>query len=682
MRSVETTVCPHDCPSTCALEVEIEDGRLAGVRGGRRNPYTAGVVCAKVARYAERFHHAERLAHPLRRRGAKGDGDFVRIGWNEALDEVAEAFLKAEQRHGAEAVWPYWYAGTMGLVNRDGINRLTHAKGYSRFKSTICVELSNVGWKAGYGKRWGVPAEEAGAHANLIVVWGCNPVSTHVNLMTHAARARKRGAPLVVVDPYLSGTAKAADLHLPVRPGTDGALACAAMCAILEMGLEDGDYLARFTDWDEGVEAHLRSRTPEWAAPITGLDPGLIRRFARMWGEAKPAWMRLGFGFTRSRNGAQQMHAASCLPILTGAWQIDGGGALYNQGDFYRWDKTLIEGEDVIDPAVRELDQSRIGPVLTGDRRDLGDGPPVTALLVQSTNPMCVAPELGKVAAGFARDDLFVAVHEQFMTETAKMADIVLPATQFLEHDDVYQASGHSFVQVGRRLFPPYAEARSNHEVVCGLAKRLGAEHPGFSMSERELADDLLRRSGRPGFEEVAASGGHDVMPDADTAHYRNGFPTTTGRFRFRPDWRSFGRDGGRMAPLPDHLAVTDEATAERPYRLVAAPARQFLNTTFTETAGSRQREGEPTALLHPDALARLGVADGGRVRIGNERGAVELPAKAAEGQHPFTVVVESIWPNRHWRRGLGLNQLLSAESSPPNGGAAVHDTSVWVERA
>ncbi len=377
------SVCPHDCPSVCALEVEkLPDGRLGRVRGSERNAYTAGVICAKVARYHERYHHPDRLGFPLRRKGAKGSGDFERISWEAALDEVAEGFARAEQRHGSETVWPYWYAGTMGLVNRDGINRLTHAKRWSRFKSTICVMLSDTGFRAGHGRRWGVPATEIGSASDLVVVWGCNPVSTHVNLMSHIAKARKeRGAKLVVVDPYRSPTAEQADVHLALRPGTDGALACGVMHVLFAEGFADRDYLARYADVPDELERHLRSRTPAWASAITGLPEATIREFARLYGATKRSYLRLGYGFTRSRNGAAAMHAASCLPVVTGAWQHEGGGALYNMGDLYRWDKTTIEGLDVMDPATRLLDQSRIGPVLTGDPSDLAGGPPVDALL-------------------------------------------------------------------------------------------------------------------------------------------------------------------------------------------------------------------------------------------------------------------------------------------------------------
>lgn len=677
------TVCPHDCPSVCALEVEkTAAGRLGKVRGSDRNAYTAGVICAKVSRYAERYHHQDRLAFPMRRTGPRGSGQFARIGWDEALDSIAVNLARREQAHGPETIWPYWYAGTMGFVQRDGIQRLTHTKRWSRFKSTICVMLSDIGWRAGYGQRWGVPAETAGAHSDLIVVWGTNPVATHVNLMSHVARARKRGAGLVVIDPYRSGTAQQADLHLAVRPGTDGALACAVMHILFRDGWADRAYLAAHSDAPSELEQHLEARGPDWAAAITGLAVDQIESFAKRYGEAVAPWVRFGFGFTRSRNGAAVMHAASCLPIVKGAWQQPGGGGLYNMGDLYHWDKSLIDGTDVMDPATRLLDQSRIGPILLDDARDLQGGPRVTALFIQNTNPMCIAPELNLVHQGFAREDLFVVVQEQFMTETARQADILLPATMFLEHDDIYQASGHSRFQIGRRIFEPYADVRSNHHVVCALAERLGAEHPGFHLSEWQLIEDLLARSGWPDAETVHAAGGWEALPDDATAHFQNGFPTATGKFRFKPDWASFGPDHRRMPELPDHLAITDEITAEHPFRLVAAPARQFLNTTFTELDSSRRREQRPTALIHPAVLARLGIREGDAIELGNARGRVRLQARPAPDQHPDTIVVESIWPNDAWPDGVGLNQLLSAEPAPPNGGAAIHDTAVWLAKA
>ena len=400
---IGASACPHDCPSTCALEVEIIDGRTIGrVRGAEENAYTAGVICAKVARYAERVHHPDRLKHPLRRVGAKGSGEFAPISWDDALDLVAEQFVRAEAKHGSEAVWPYYYAGTMGFVQRDGINRLRHVKKYSGFFSTICVNPAWTGFIAGTGKLAGADPREM-AKSDLVTIWGTNAVNTQVNVMTHATRARKeRGAKIVVVDIYMNSTMQQADLAVLIRPGTDGALACAVMHCLFRDGKADWDYLERYTDAPRELEDHVRTRDPDWASQITGCPAATIEEFARLVGERKRAYFRLGYGFSRSRNGAINMHAASCIPAVTGAWQLEGGGAFHNNGDIFHFDKSLIEGTDVRDPSIRMLDQSRIGAILTGDSDALQNRGPVTAMLIQNTNPVSVAPDQEVVKRGFA----------------------------------------------------------------------------------------------------------------------------------------------------------------------------------------------------------------------------------------------------------------------------------------
>jgi anaerobic selenocysteine-containing dehydrogenase len=679
------SVCPHDCPSACALEVErFDGGRIGRVRGARSQSYTAGVVCAKVARYAERQHHPERLSRPLRRVGEKGVGcgAFAPISWDEALDRVAEALTRAALRHGAETVWPYYYAGTMGLVQRDGINRLRHAMGYSGEDLSICTMLADTGWLAGVGAKRGVDGREI-AKSDLIVVWGGNPVSTQVNLMRHVATARReRGAKLVVIDPYRTQSAALADLHLPILPGTDGALACAVMHVLFKEGYADRAYMARHTDDPAGLEAHLETRGPAWAAAISGLSEALIVAFARLYGRTKCSYLRLGYGFSRSRNGAAQLFAASCLPAVTGAWQYEGGGALYSNHGLVDLDRTLIEGLDRLDPRVRVLDQSRIGPVLAGDRDDLGGGPPVAALFIQNTNPMVVAPESGLVRQGFARDDLFVCVHEQFMTETAAMADIVLPATTFLEHDDLYTAGAHTYLQLGRAIVPPYAECRSNHDVVCALAARLGASHPGFDMSPLELIDHTLQASGLRGVADFPDDGWLDCAAPFATAHFLDGFAQADGKFHFRANWAAFGHRRQGLPQFADHVAVIDDGDPARPFRLVAAPSRSFLNTSFNNTPSSLAREGRPTALVHPEALAGLGLGDGDRLRIGNARGDVVVRARAFDGLQQRVVIVEGIWPNHAFEGGVGINLLTSADAGLPRGGAVFHDTSVWLAPA
>ncbi len=679
-RDIRSSVCPHDCPSTCALQVEVLDGtRIGAVHGAADNDYTAGVICAKVARYAERIHHPDRLTQPLLRTGPKGSGQFRPIGWDEALDRTAAAMAEATTRHGAAAVWPFYYAGTMGLVQRDGINRLRHAMRYSRQKLTICTSVCEAGWFAGVGGYRGPDPREM-AKSHLIVIWGGNPVATQVNVMTHVTRARKeRGAKLVVVDPYRTGTAAVADMHLTLRPGTDGALACAVMHIAFRDGWADRAYMARFADCPDALEAHLATRGPDWAANITGLPVEQIESFARLYGATKRSYIRLGYGFARSRNGPANMHAVTCLPTVTGAWQHEGGGALWSNRGIYHWDKTLIEGLDVRDPSVREMDMSRIGSVLTGDRRELGDGPQVHALFIQNQNPLTVCPDSNRVRRGFARDDLFVCVHEQFLTETARWADIVLPATMFMEHDDLYQAGGHTYIQIGPKLIDPPGECRSNHEVINALAVRLGARHPGFEMTAWEMIDATLRASGWPDAATVLRNRWHDAALPFEQAHFLTGFPQPGGRFRFAPDWARIGPDHARMPRLPDYFAVVDASSGECPFRMVTAPARQFLNTSFTEMPSSRRREGRPSVLIHPADAARLGVLDGGRVRLGNARGEVVVHARLFDGVQPGVVVVESIWPSECYEGGIGINALTSDDPAPPMGGAVFHDTAVWV---
>jgi anaerobic selenocysteine-containing dehydrogenase len=677
---IRHSACPHDCPSTCALEIEVLDGkRIGAVRGARANSYTAGVICAKVARYAERIHHPDRLTRPLLRSGPKGSGQYRPISWDEVLDRIAEAFIATSQQHGTQAVWPYYYAGTMGLVQRDGINRLRHAMRYSRQALTICTSICEAGWMAGVGRFTGPDPREM-ARSDLIVMWGGNPVSTQVNVMTHITRARReRGARLVVVDPYRTGTAAVADMHLPLRPGTDAALACAVMHVAFRDGCADRHYLARLSDFPADLESHLAERSPEWAAAITGLTAEQIEDFARLYCATERAYIRIGYGFARSRNGAASMHAVTCLPTVTAKWRHEGAGALWSYRSIQNWDRTLIEGLDAVDPSTRVLDMSRLASILTNDRDALCDGPPVHAMLIQNSNPATVAPDTNRVRRGFMRDDLFVAVHEQFMTETALLADVVLPATMFMEHDDVYQAGGHSHIQIGAKLIDPPGECQSNHAVLKGLAARLGAEHRGFAMTEMEIIDETLRASGWPDARTVLRQHWIDVAPPFAEAHFHNGFPQPDKRFHFSPDWCAIGPEWAQMPTLPDYMPVTDNATPDRPFRMVTAPARHFLNTCFTETPSSRRREQRPTVLLHPSDAARAGIRDGDRVRLGNARGEVVLHARLFDGLQSGVIVVESIWPNAAFDGGIGINALTSDDPAPPIGGAVFHDTAVWL---
>jgi anaerobic selenocysteine-containing dehydrogenase len=687
---IRHSTCPHDCPSACALDIEVIDNATIGrVRGSKQQTYTAGVVCAKVARYAERIHHPDRLTYPMCRVGPKGAGKFARISWDDALDEIAARFNAAEREFGGESVWPYYYAGTMGLVMRDGLNRLAHVKKYSRFYSTICSTIARVGFAAGTGKVAGVDPREMGV-SDLVVIWGTNPVNTQVNVMTHAMRARKeRGAKIAAIDVYDNDTVKQADIKIILRPGTDGAFACGVMHVLFREGYADRAYLERYTDCPAELEAHLQNRSPEWASTICGVPVEEIEAFAHTVGRTKRAFFRLGYGFTRSRNGAAQMHAALCIPAVTGAWQYEGGGAFFNNHSIWKFDESIIEAHDAIDRSTRVLDQSKIGRILTGDAAALKNGPPVKAMLIQNTNPMTVAPEQALVRQGFARQDLFVAVHEQFMTETAQMADLVIPATMFMEHDDLYYGGGHQHISVGAKLIEPPGECRSNHEVLQALAKRLNASHPGFEMSPRELIDATLRRSGYGGIEALEADLWRDIQPDFRASHYLDGFAHADGKFHFKADWSHvpLGNAGlmgawQQMPSLPDHWAAIEEADEAHPFRLATSPSRSYLNTSFNETPSSQAREGAPSVMIHPDDAAGLGIADGDAVTLGNTRGETTLTARLFGGVRRGVLIAESVHPNKAHIGGRGINTLTGAEAVAPYGGAAFHDNKVWVKKA
>ena len=682
------SVCPHDCPSACALDVEIVDARTIGrVRGAKDDPYTAGVICEKVARYAERIHHPDRLTRPLRRVGRKGEGRWAPISWDEAFDEIVARWLEIERDFGPEAIWPYFYAGTMGHVQRDGIDRLRHARGYSEQYDTICTGAAWPGFIAGTGLLGG-PNPELMAEADCVVIWGTNAVATQVNVMTHATRARKeRGAKLVVIDIYNNATMEQADMPILLRPGSDGAFACAVMHVLLRDDLADRQYLTQFTDFDAEVEAHLMTRTPEWASPITGLTVAEIEAFAHLVGRTPKTYFRLGYGFTRQRNGSANMHAALCIPAVTGAWRHRGGGAFHSNSGTWKLDKSLIQGTAMGKPG-RELDMSEIGKVLTGDAKALKQGGPVRALFIQNTNPMNVSPEQGLTRAGFAREDLFTVVHEQFMTETAEMADIVLPATMFLEHNDYYTRGGHTRVLVGPKLIEAPGECRSNFEVVNELLRRLGVEDKSLEMTDREMVAETFRRSRYPDLGEVEKTGFFvDRARSDEEARFANGFGWPDKKFRFRPNWQGAADRKGYLwtidpaeAPkMVDWWDINEKTSDELPFRLATSPSRGFLNSSFSETAGSRKRQPTPTVFIRSDDAEANGIADGTRVVLGNHRGTVELTARIFDGMQQGVLIAEGIHPNKSHGTGQGINTLIGSDQVPPFGGVAFHDAAVWI---
>jgi anaerobic selenocysteine-containing dehydrogenase len=669
------SACPHDCPSTCALEVELlPDGKTGRYRGAPDHPYTRGVLCTKVARYADRAHAPNRLMQPLRRTGPKGSGQFSPISWDEAMDDIGNRFGGIIASHGAEALWPYYYAGTMGWIQRDSIQALRRRFGMSEQKRTFCTTIVGAGWTAGMGSEKGRDPL-AMLKSDLIIVWGANSVATNIHAFSLAQEARKqRGAKIIVIDPYRSPTAALADLHLPLIPGSDAALACAVMHIAFRDGLADRAYLAAHTDFPAGLEAHLAARSPAWAAALTGLSTEQIEAFAALYLATPNAYLLTGYGLSRGRNGASTVHAVSCLPAVSGAWKHPGGGAFWAYGaPVYGFiNRTPVQGVPV---PVRELDMSRMGAALTGhltgDRSELQDGPPVMGLLIQNTNPAVVAPNSGLVRQGLLREDLFTVVHEQFMTDTALLADIVLPATQFIEHDDLYVAGGHATLQLGPKLIAAPGLCRSNLEVNNEIARRLGATEPRFSQTARDLIDEVLATSGLGSYEELQRRRWIDLTPPAETAPFGH----ADGRFRFAPDWQG-------LPPLPDHAGLDARTDAAHPFKLIAPPARNFLNTTFSQVDRWRQKEERPYLRLTAATAAAYGISPGDAVTIGNRQGEVTLTAQIADGQADSVLVAEGLWRNGDFKGGSGINTLVSDEAAAPKGGAIFHDTSVWLKRA
>ncbi len=681
-KTIHYSTCPHDCPSACALKLELdEEGILTKVRGDSEQPYTAGTICSKVARYSERIYHKDRLLEPLRRSGKKGSGEFESISWDDALDEIAEQFHHCEKKYGAQSIWPYNYGGTMGQLQRDIIGAFRSTKGYSNQDGTICSRIGTFGWVAGVGAAIGSDAKEI-ANTDLLVLWGSNVASTQINVLTHFAKARKNNsAKLIVIDPYLNKTAEHADTYLAIKPGTDGALACAVMNVLLSEGLVDRAYLAKHTDFDASVEEHLKCKTPEWAANITGLNKQQITDLARICANTQRVFIRIGVGMSRSRNGAVNVHALSCIPSMLGNWNKPGSGALLMTSGNFNLDKSLISGVDVNHTQARMLDMCQLGAILEGNKVALKNGPPVMAMIMQNTNPAVVNPNLARVHQGLKRKDLFLCVHEQFMTDTARHADIVLPATMFTEHDDIYTSYGHTYLQAGPKQMQAPGQCRSNHDVLSSLANRLGMDHPVFQMNATEILDRTLKDSGRGSFQDLCNNRFEDVIEGREDEALKGGFKWPDKRFRFKPDWKNAGPYHEGMPSLPDHWEVLDSVSEHYPFRLITPTAHGFLNSTFNGNERSRRLAGEPHVKVNPDDAKTFEASDGDIVQLTSKTGTLPIKLRLHESAPKGTVIVEGIWCGRDHIDGVGINILISDEPASPNGGAVFHDTAVMIRK-
>jgi anaerobic selenocysteine-containing dehydrogenase len=674
---VETVrvVCAHDCPDMCSLLARVENGRVVRIDGDPDQPFTAGFACAKVNRDAELVHSPERLATPLRRVGAKGAGEFAPIGWDEALEEIVSRWRAIIAESGPLAVLGYAYSAHQGQINRGLVNGLFHALGTSRLRAgTVCDTCCETAWDMTVGPIGGADPETV-AESDLIVAWGADLVATNVHFWAKAEAARKRGAVLVAIDPRRSRTARQADRHLALRIGTDAALALSVMHILVRDGLCDRTYIAAHTRGFERLEAEVLPRfPPERAARITGLSVDDIEGFARLYGAAEAAFIRLGEGMTRLARGGEALRAVALLPGVTGAYGKKGGGALLMTAASCELDYDVVRRPSG-PTETRAINHLRLGEALL----ELGD-PPIRALFVAANNPAVTCPEAGKVRRGLAREDLFTVVHDPFLSVTARYADIVLPAATYLETEDLYRAYGTYYLQYAPAAVAPQAEAWSNFRLAQALATRLGLADPVFRMPAAELAGLMLRgargQAATLDPERLHAAGPISLAPRWVPGGGQE-FRTPSGRLEFYSEQMV---EAG-LPPMPDWRPDPEEEqdAARWPLRLLTAPGYFQSHTAFSGVGFLRRREGAPFCVLHPDDAASRGLADGDRVQLFNDRGAVGLVLRIGDEVRPGVVLVPGQRPDGETVDGT-INLLCSDRFTDLGEGATYQSTFLDIE--
>jgi anaerobic selenocysteine-containing dehydrogenase len=660
------SACPLDCPDACSLEVSVESGRAVRVEGARdRNPLTAGFICSKVRRLPEHLYGEERILHPMRRVGAKGEGRFEPVSWDRALDAIAARLVETRDRFGGEAILPFFYGGSNGLLSQGITDELLFRRlGASRLARTVCAAPTGAVAAALYGKMEGVaPADYA--EARLIVVWGCNPQVSGIHLLPAIHAARERGAQLVVVDPRATPLARQADLHLAPRPGTDVALALAVIRELFESGGADLDFLAAHASgWEE-----LRRRAEPWtaqrAAEVAGVDAADLLRLAGLWAGSSPAVVRCGWGLERNRNGGSAVAAVLALPAVAGKFGVRGGGFTMSNSGGWGFDATPIAGPE---PATRIVNMNRLGQALTRC-----EDPPVRLLFVYDSNALATTPHQSLVRRGLEREDLFTVVFDAVATDTVRYADVVLPATTFLEHRELSRGYGAYALHLTEPAVDRVGESRPNYEVFAELARRAGVAAAGEIPDEAEAARRLLDSTGHG--EELRArlqrSGWAPAPAGERPVQFVDVFPRTAdGRVDLLPEALE------REAPEGLYAFRADPATAAHPLALISPASGRTVSSTFG------QLRGAPAALeIHAHDAARRGIANGDRVRISNEWGEVVCRARISAAMRPGVVALpKGLW-SRHTENGATANALVPDSLTDVAGGACFNDARVEVRR-
>jgi anaerobic selenocysteine-containing dehydrogenase len=684
--------CPHDCPDTCALETHVdEQGRAVSLRGRADHPVTRGWLCAKVNRYLDRVYHPERLLYPLRRVGAKGSGAFERISWDEAILEITGRWRDIIATYGAQCILPYSYAGTLGLVNGAVTdNRFWNRLGACRLERAICGHAAEEAVQLTVGGRF-APSPEMLLSSKLVLIWGSNPASTAPHIMPFLRQAQRSGTRVIVIDPIRTLTARSADWHVQPFPGSDAALALSMMYVMVQERLHNPGWIAAHTlGWDALLERILQF-PPERASHITGVPVETIVDLARDYATTTPAMLRVSDGINRHSNGGQTVRTLACLPAITGQYGIQGGGLMYSTSDWLRWNAESVthRQDPACPPAPRTLNMNRLGSLLTGEA-----DPPIYALYVYNANPAASAPNAGKIAAGLMRDDLFTVVHELFETETARYADIVLPATSQLEHVDLHKPYGHLSLQYNMPAIAPLGEARSNWDVMRLLAASMGFNDAWLQEDAREVIRNVLAATSRTNpliadisLEQLESQGTVPLaIPPENRVPFADGnFSTPSGRVEFYsaraaekgydpvPGWQEEA-ESGIPATSTTHASATDRLP------LLCPAAHHFISSTFGNLERLRTKEGRPTLRIHPlDAVSR-GIQNGQMVRISNERGECRLVADVTEDVRPGVLATTTVWWPKHSSDRRNVNWTTSDRLADFNGGSTFYTNLVSVE--
>ncbi|HEY0734632.1 MAG TPA: molybdopterin oxidoreductase family protein [Herpetosiphonaceae bacterium] len=673
--------CPHDCPDTCAMLVTVKDGRAIKIGGDPSHPVTQGFLCAKVSRYIERTYHQDRLLYPMRRIGPRGSGQWQRITWDEALDEIAGRFKSISAEYGPEAILPYSYSGSLGLLMYGSMDRrFFHKLGASLLDRTICATAGTEGYKYTVGKSIGTDPEQF-ANARLILLWGTNTLTSNPHLWPFVKRARANGARVIAIDPYRSRTAQQCDEHLAINVGTDAALALGMMHVILAEGLEDREYLRDYTLGEDELRARAAEYPPERVAEITGLPAERIISLAREYATTQPAAIRINYGLQRHAGGGMAVRTLAALPAIVGAWRHPAGGILLSTSGTFPLNYAALERPDLIPPGTRTINMIELGKALT----EVND-PPVKALFVYGSNPAVVAPDLERVHQGLMRDDLFVVVHEQFPTDTVQYADIVLPATTQLEHGDIHKAYGQLYLAWNEPAIERLGEALPNTELFRRLAAHMRFDDPCFADSDEDMARQVLQsdHAALAGItlEALKEHGWLRLNVPAEWAPFAEGnFPTPSGKCELF----SARMDAAGLDPVPaftppaESPAAAPDLAAKYPLALLTPPAHHFLNTTFVNVL--KRYEGEPVLEINPVDATHRQIGHGDRVRVFNGRGSFQLPASLTDRVKPGLVVAPSIWWRTLTPDNKGVNHTTSQATTDMGGGATFYDNLVEVER-